>query len=227
MTPFSQYHSQNEVCMSRKSKAAEFVQEGYNISITGRNVKITEAMKNYAMEKIAKIERFTQNIIDVSVTMDIQKIDHRVDITMSVDHMKIRGQAACTDMYASIDKAVAKIESQLRRYRERIKRHQAKSVSSIDMNVNVLRSPADDGLLDVNEEIETENSRNLVNHYRPHQIVSRETKPLKTLTYAEAIMKMELSNDVFLVFRAEEDRKKLKIIYRRTDGNYGVMEPEA
>lgn len=213
--------------MSRKSKAAEFVQEGYNIKITGRNVEVTEPMKNYAMEKIAKIERFTNKIIDVAVIMDIQKIDHRVDIKLVVDHLIIKGRAACTDMYASIDKAVTKIESQLHRYRERIKDHQAKHISAIDMNINVLRSPIEEeDLLDINGDIEEENNSSLLRRYIPHKIVSKDTTPLRQLNQEEAILKMELSGDFFMIFRSEEDRK-LKVIYRRNDGNYGIIEPEA
>lgn len=212
--------------MSRKSKAAEFIQEGYNIAVTGRNVHVTEPMKNYAMEKIWKIERFTSRIIDVIVTMDVQKLSHKVDIILKVDHIKIRASADCENMYASIDKAIDKIESQLRRYRERIRDHQAKATKTIDMNVNVFRSRNEEEILDVNEDIEEENSQRMIDNFRPHEIVRKETKPLKILTNDEAIMKMDLSGDSFLIFRSENDMR-LKVIYRRTDGNYGIIEPES
>lgn len=212
--------------MSRKSKAAEFVQEGYNIAVTGRNVQVTEPMKNYAMEKIWKIERFTTRIIDVTVTMDIQKLSHRVDIILKVDHIKIRASAESENMYASIDKAIDKIESQLRRYRERIRDHQARATKTIDMKVNVLRSPAEEAVLDVNEDIDEANHQRMIDNFRPHEIVKQETTPLKILTNDEALMKMDLSGDAFLIFRSEKDMK-LKVIYRRNDGNYGIIEPES
>ena len=174
--------------MSRKSKALEFVNEGYNMSVTGRHVQITDAMKDYAMEKISKIERFSQRIIDVLITMDIQKLEHRVDIVLKVDHIKIKSSAASSDMYVSIDQAVNKIKEQLLRYKARLHDHQAKGVKVIDMNVNVFRRPAEDDLADVNEDIEEENRRRLYESYLPHQIVDRETMPLKFLTYEEAIM---------------------------------------
>lgn len=217
----------SEVFMSRKSKAAEFVDQAYNISVTGRNVMVTEAMKDYAIEKISKIERFSHRIIDVVVTMDVQKLEHRVDIVLKVNNVKIKSQASSDDMYASIDKAAHKLESQLLRYNERLHEHHAPRVSDIDMNVNVLRSASEEELLDVNADIEEESRRRLLDKYRPHKIVSRETCPLKILSDGEAIVKMEQSNGAnFLIYRCEEDRC-LKVIYRRNDNDFGVVELEA
>lgn len=212
--------------MSRKSKALEFIDQGYNITVTGRHVLVTEPMKQYAMEKIAKIERFSTRIIDVTVTMDVQKLEHRVDIVLKVDNIKIKSHASSTDMYASIDLAVDRIVEQLRKYKGKIQNHQAKNVNAIDMRVNVLSRPMDADLIEVNDEIEDENSRQLADTFVPHKVISQETRPLKTLNIDEAVMKMELSGDEFLIFRGEEDRK-LKVIYRRKDGNYAVIEVES
>lgn len=209
--------------MKGKAKAAEFVDEGYKIHVTGRDVLVTEAMKNYAIEKISKIERFSKRIIDVIVTMDIQKLDHRVDIVLKVDHIKVKSQAASTDMYASIDRAVEKMEHQLRKYKGRIQQHAAKGLNVIDLKVNVLKRPEEQELLDINLDIEEANHQDLIKNYTSHQIVSQETRALKTLSLDEATMKMELSGDSFLIFRSEEDWK-LKVIYRRKDENFGIIE---
>src|SRR5690349_1363235 len=115
--------------MSRKSKAAEFVEETYNISVTGRHVMVTEAMKDYAIEKASKIEKFSDRIIDMLITMDVHKLEHRVDIVLKVNDIKIKSHAITGDMYASIDLAVHKIQTQLLRYKDKLQDHQAKSVS--------------------------------------------------------------------------------------------------
>ncbi|CAF23062.1 Uncharacterized protein PRO82_001679 [Candidatus Protochlamydia amoebophila] len=208
--------------MNRKAKALEFVDTEYNVKITGRHVEITDSMKSYAMEKISKIERFMDRIIDVNVIMDIQKIDHKVEIILKAGHTKIQSQAATPDMYASIDKAIARLEAQIRRYKSKIQDHHAKSLAIIDMNVNVLRNPSAEEEM---EEEESEFSASVTNGHivGGHEIVKRETRPLKTLTFDEAIMKMELSQDVFLIFKNEEDQK-LKVIYRRKDGHYGIID---
>lgn len=209
--------------MNRKSKSAEFVEEGYDIHITGRNVQVTDTMKEYAIEKISKIDRLGHRFIEVTVIMDIQKLEHRCDITLWVDNTKIKVSSSSESMYASIDLGVDKLKAKLRRFKERVRDHQSISHADVAMNVNVY-SPSHD-LLDVNEDIEEENQRRLMQKYAPHQIVSKESKPLKTLNNKEAIFKMELSGDAFMVYRSEEDRK-LKVIYRRDDGNFGMIEPE-
>ena len=212
--------------MSRKSTAEKFSREGYEIQVVGRNVMVTDAMKQYAMDKIAKVERFSNRIIDVVITMDIQKLEQRVDIVLNVDSIKIKSHAASTDMYASIDKAIDKIQRQLRRYKKKLREHTAKNLSTIDLKVNVLKRPDEEEVIDVNLDIEDESRRQLEDRYRPHEIVAQETRPLKNLTYDEAVMKMELSGDTFLIFRAEDDQF-IKVIYRRDDDNYGVIELEA
>ncbi len=212
--------------MKGKAKAAEFQGEGYNVHVTGRHINVTEAMKTYAVEKVSKIERFSNRIIDVNVTMDVQKLDHRVDIIMKVDHIKIKSHASSTDMYVSIDKAVSKIERQLHRYKRRINEHNAKGLSTVDLKVNVLKRPDEEELLDLNLEIEDVSIRESFDQFKPHEVVSTEKKVLKILAIDEAIMKMELSGDAFLIYRGQED-KKLKVIYRRKDNNFGVIEVEA
>lgn len=212
--------------MSRKSKALEFEQDVYDIHVTGRGVQVTDAMKDYAIEKISKIERFSDRIVSVNIIMEIQKLSHRVEIILKVNNLKIVGTGESGDMYVSIDMAVNKLHSQLLKYKSRLQNHQARRVSAVDMNVNVIELyKGDDDLTEVNDEIDDENNNQLARSFSPHKIISRETKPLKMLTAAEAVMKIELSQDPFLVYRSEEDQK-IKVIYRRKDGNLGVLEPE-
>lgn len=209
--------------MNRKAKALEFVDAGYDIKITGRHVQVTDSMKDYAMEKVSKIERFMNRIIDVNVIMDIQKLDHRVEIILKVGHLKITSQASSPDMYASIDKAVDRLEAQILRYKSKLQDHHAKGHQVIDMVVSVVNRPSaeDEELSDFESESLDRPGTDVL---KPHQIVKQETRPLKILTYDEAIMKMELSGDVFLIFKNEENQK-LNIIYRRKDDNYGIIEP--
>lgn len=213
--------------MSRKSKAAEFIDEAYNISVTGRHVVVTDAMKDYAIEKISKIERFSNRIIDVVLTMDVQKLDQRVDIVLKVNNIKIKSQAVSDNMYTSIDRAVQKIESQLLKYKNKLQDHQNKPSLDTEMNVNVLRSASNQELLELNDEIESETKRRLMDKYIPHKIVSKATRSLKNLTDGEAMMKLDLSDDPFLIYRCEESpNREIKIMYRRKDGDYGVITPE-
>lgn len=204
--------------MNHKAKALEFVDAGYNIQITGRHLAVTESMKDYAMEKVSKLERFVNRIIDVTVIMDIQKIDHRVEIIMKAGGIKILSHATTTDMYVSIDQAVDKLEAQILRYKSKIQDYHAKGRAAVDMNVNIISSEEIAGDLDLDQEDSTQS------RFKPHRVVKQETRPLKTLTYEEAVMKMELSSDPFMIFKNEADQK-LKVIYRTKDENYGIIEP--
>lgn len=209
--------------MSRKTVAEKFQNEAHDITIIGRNVMVTDAMRQYAIDKLSKIERWNLRIIDIDVVMDIQRDDQRVDITMKVDHILIRSSANTDDIYASIDLAIRRLEAQLRRYKGRIHDYQIKGSSITEVNVNVFEG--DSELKELNDDIEQENNDLIEDTFKPHKIVSKETHPLKTLNYPEAIMKMQLSGDTFMIFRAEEDLK-LKVIHKREDGNFGVIEPE-
>ncbi|MBS0614931.1 MAG: ribosome-associated translation inhibitor RaiA [Verrucomicrobia bacterium] len=207
--------------MVDKSKFAAEEALGYRITIVGRNLYVTDAMKNYAMEKISKIDRFHSQVLDVHVNLDIQKFEHSATIVLKFNHFKIKVSAVSTDMYASIDKAVDKLQAQLRRWKSRIQDHHKKPMNVIDMQVNVLQRPFSD-LEEINAEIESANQKAEVDEYKPPRIIGSDKRPLKILSTDEAIMKMELSGDPFLLFRCEEDRK-LKVIYRRNDGNYGLI----
>lgn len=207
--------------MNRKAKALEFLEAGWDIQITGRHINVTDSMKDYAMDKISKIERFMNRIIEVNVIMDIQKLDHRVEIILKTGNVKIVSSACTTDMYVSIDQAVDKLEAQILRYKSKIQDHHAKGHAVLEMNVNVI-SPKE-----IEEDLELDEAtldRQTTERFKPHRVVKQETRPLKILTYDEAVMKMELSGDAFMLFKSEADQK-LKVIYRRNDDNYGIIEP--
>lgn len=206
--------------MNRKNKALEFADQTYNIQITGRHLEITDSMKDYAIEKVSKIERFMNRIIDINIIMDIQRLDHRVEIILKTANTKITSKASSTDMYVSIDQAVDKLEAQILRYKSKLQDHHAKGHAILNMNVDVISAKEAEDEIDMEEEM----VENRSNRFKPHRVVKQETRPLKTLTYDEAIMKMELSGDSFMLFKNEEDLK-LKVIYRRKDDSYGIIEP--
>lgn len=202
--------------MNRKAKALEFANEAYDIHITGRHISVTDAMKDYALDKISKIDRFINRIIDVDVIMDIQRYDHKVEIIMKVGNMTILSKAVTNDMYASIDKSVNKLEQQLLRYKDRVTHHHKPAPDISEQVIEPLQW----------EDQEEDQFEATEPSSKPAKIVKQEKRPLKVLTPHEAIVKMELSNDPFMLFMSEADRK-IKLIYRREDGNYGIIEPHA
>lgn len=210
--------------MVNKTKFLEEEDLGYRIIIAGRNVLITESMKSYAYDKFSKIDKFHNHVLDLHVILDIERLEHSCSAVLVFKQFKIKVSSKSTDMYASIDKTVDKLQAQLRRWKGKIQDYHNKPLSSIDMTVNVLRKPYNE-LEEINAEIENANRKLMLEEYQPPKIIGNEKTLLKTLTTDEAVMKMELSGDQFMLFRCEEDQK-LKLIYRRNDGNYGLILPE-
>lgn len=207
--------------MNQKEK---FSTEHYNVSMLGKHLQLTDAIKDYVLEKLSKIERFAPHILEVSVTLELQKITHRVSMVMTFLHFHIKAEARTEDMYSAIDLATAKLLKLIKKYKTKLQDHRHDNLASTDMHVNVLR--ATNEVEDINDEIDQENLKQEVELYKIHQVVDKEKMPLKTLTQDEAIMKMELSGDTFLLYKGEED-KKIKTIYRRDDGQLGIIEVEA
>ncbi len=198
--------------------------EGYKLTIFGKSVLVTEAMKNYLRDKLSKLERFHGHKLEVHVIMDIQRIEHVVVIVAKFDTFKIKVSADSTDMYPSIDEAVYRLQQKIRRWKDRIRDHHAKKLTATDITVNVLRHPYN-VLEEINSDIEQVTKKAQDDVYQTPHVIGSEKLPLKVLTSEEAVMKMDLSGDHFLVFRSEEDQK-LKVIYRRNDGHYGLILPE-
>jgi putative sigma-54 modulation protein len=196
--------------------------QGYNISVVSKHIQITDAIRDYVFEKLNKIEHFASHIIDVAVTLDAQKLEYSCTIMMNFMHFHIKVSANTDNMYSAIDKASDRLIKLVRRYKTRLQSTRAKHLADVDMHVNVIQ-PLHNELAVVNDEIIAENALREEERYSLHKIVAKETISMKMLTQDEAVMKMELSNDPFLIYRSEEDQK-IKVMYRREDQNYALVQ---
>lgn len=94
------------------------------ITITGRHLGVTEAMKSYARTKVEKLLRFFDRTTQAAVTMDVQHLDHEVEIVFDVPRgARLIGKASAPDMYAAVDLAEQKLAVQLRKTKERLRDH--------------------------------------------------------------------------------------------------------
>lgn len=231
------------------SKLPQFIKEQgetYTIDISSKNIEITPPLKDYILEKIQKMERITKHFLEIDVRLEVQKFHNIVSILVCMGSLRIKMLASADNMYASIDIAFAKLETKLRRWKEQIQNHRTEKLGIVDLMVNVLHKPSD--LIHINEiiedrgspsssiELSTEESVEEFNqeledwekiYYSEENWIPKvkktKVRSLKTLTLQEAIMKMELSGDNFLLYRSEEDLK-LRIVYRRRDDSFGVIE---
>ena len=203
-------------------KANKFANEGYTIYVVGKHIEITDAIRNYVWEKLSRIEKIADQIFDITVTLDAQKLEQSCSILMNFIHFHVKVKASTDNMYASIDKAVDRLVKLIRRYKTKMQSHRAKDVSTVDIHVNVIKALKDD-VAAFNDDIEAENARVKEEEFELHKVVAKEMMPLKTLTQDEAVMKMEITDDPFLIFKSEEDQK-IKVIYRREDRDYGLVQ---
>lgn len=174
------------------------------ITMTGKNVEITAAIRQYAEEKLGKMHKYLESISDAHVILSLQKYLHIAEITLRADGITIRAEERSQDMYSSLDLVIDKIERQVRRYKERIVTHGARRVNRLDTASGMPPSA----------EETTEGAG---------EILRTKRFPMKPQFTDEAIMQMELLGHNFYVFR-NADTEEINVIYRRRDGNYGLIE---
>ena len=211
--------------MTKKTRAEvreKFSDYEYPIHVVGRHLEITPAMQQYAEDKLKKIERFGGHVLEATITLEHVKQLYTCSYIVDVSRTKIKVTGHDHEFYAAVDNAIDRLKHKLRRYVDKLHDHHAKPLRDVDMHVNVVQRPFPP-IDEINEQIEEENRRAMEQPFMAGHVVSKKVSPLRTLTTDEAIMKMELTENHFLVYRCQEDQK-LKVIYRRQDKNYGIIE---
>ena len=172
-----------------------------NFIISGKNIDVTDGLRNAIQDKLGKLERYFTPETDIIVTLSVEKERQKIEVTIPVKGSIIRSEQVSNDMYVSIDLVEEVIERQLRRYKKKlIDKHQE--------GTNFQKAFIEDEF----EEEEVKISR--VKRY--------DAKPM----YPEdACVQMELLGHSFYVFvNAETDQ--VNVVYKRKGGTYGMIEPE-
>jgi len=198
----------------------------FQVEIIGKNIEVTNSLREFVLDKLAKFENIVTDIIDVHVRLEVNKnqVEQECFLRMRFSHFNVTTHAVTSDLYASIEKAFHRLFQKVRKWKNKIQDHHHKSISMQEMQIQVYDS-RDNAQQAHDEEVIDMNNDTLPLDFDVPKIAKSKTRPLKTLTMHEALMKLDLSGDHFLVFRSEEERG-LKVIYKRRDGSYGVMTPE-
>ena len=181
------------------------------VTVKGRNVQVTDALKNYAEKKLQKLTKYFHNIKEAQVTQSIQRNWHIVEVLVEGDGIFLRSEERSGDMYASIDAAVDKLEKQLERFKGKLLAHPRPAEGALTGEEGT-----DQGLEELSDEESEEGLPTVVKTKR---------FAIKPMTAEEAAMQMELINHDFFVFLNAET-EQVNVLYRRKDGNYGLIEPE-
>ncbi len=179
--------------------------------LVGRNVDVTDALKDYIKRKTERLDRYFDNIVDAKVVLSLAGSPHverraKAEIQLNVPGGLIRVEESDPDMYAAIDRAVEVLEKQLKRFKGRLvgKRHSGHAAPA---------APAAPAEFSEEEEYEPE-------------IVRVKRFEMKPMMPEDAALQMEALGHTFFVFRNAESGE-ISVIYRRHDGNYGLIEPGA
>ncbi|HHW15399.1 MAG TPA: ribosome-associated translation inhibitor RaiA [Firmicutes bacterium] len=180
------------------------------IVVKGKNMEVTPALRSYAEKKVGKLEKyFEQGEVTAQVMMRLERELHVVEVTLQVDALLLRGEERTADMYASIDGVLEKLERQIKKYKTRINRKLRQDVGTRPQEAKPPVSP----------EARDEEGEEL------GRVIRTKRFPIKPMSVEEAVMQMELLGHDFFVFRNSED-EEINVVYRRADGNYGLIEPD-
>jgi putative sigma-54 modulation protein len=188
------------------------------LSVTFRHMDSTDALRDYAKEKVERIRKYFPDPIKAHVVLVCDRgYNHTADVMITLHNgLVIKGVETTEDMYSSIDLVMAKIERQVRRYKEKIRSH--KGAEGLHGQREIIHSV-------LAEPVEAEGkAANGHAHAAPEPQIMKKSKFFaKPLTPNEAVMQMNLLNNDFLVFTNAASHE-VNVVYRRGDGTYGLIE---
>lgn len=192
-------------------------------------MEVTDALKQYAESGLDKLRSHFDNLLQADVVLEVQKLRHICEITLNVNGLRVHGKEATQDMYASMDAVLAKLEKQVRKYKDRIKRHQPRTIREARQYHHHIISFSDNGRAEVEADFsfeeEPETMASAGDTIVAHRVVHREQLDMKPMSLDEAVMQLELIDDPFLVF-SNAGTSRVNVLYARDDGTFGLIEPQ-
>ncbi len=187
------------------------------VIVHGRNVEITDWIEEYVAKKVRRLERYLPDLVEVRCELTqapTKSAADRYTAQITINNGQIlRAEETSSDVFASIDASVDKISRQIERFKGRVTKERRKATSSVaaqsDMRVTAVAAA------EVAAESQPE----------PGHIIRRKQFLIEPMTEEEALEQMELlGHDFFLFFNP--DSNSTNVIYRRKDGNYGLLQPQ-
>ncbi|MBU5270113.1 ribosome hibernation-promoting factor, HPF/YfiA family [Clostridium cochlearium] len=173
------------------------------ITVTGKNIEVTNALRNVVEKKLEKLDKYFKPDIEAQVTLSVEKNRQIIEVTIPFNGVILRGEEANEDMYASIDLVIDKLERQIRKQKTKLQK----------------RMYGDSLRFQFIPDYEGDKSK------EESKIVKTKRFAMKPMSSEEAVLQMELIGHNFFVFE-NGDTGEVNVIYKRKDGNYGLIEPE-
>ena len=194
--------------------------------IKGRNVTVTDALQDYANEKIERVHKLLQQRkIDEVTRVELELKVHKnpsiaepctAEATIFTRGPVIRAHDSSTDMYAAIDLVTDKLVRRVKKYHDRVHGRTRKAHEKLPPGLEPLPDAAelDELQVETTETAESDNGR----------VVKTKQFALKPMSVSEAALQLELIGHSFFVFTNAESGRT-NVLYRRNDGHYGLIEP--
>ncbi|RDW15673.1 ribosome hibernation-promoting factor, HPF/YfiA family [Oceanobacillus chungangensis] len=181
-------------------------------NIRGENIEVTGAIREYVEKKISKLERYfdTPPTSEVHVNLSVYNDEQRIEVTVPMTNLLLRGEVQHLDLYAAVDLVVDKLERQIRKHKTKINRKFRQNSAPKQV---------------VAEQIEHERRAVAVQEESDEiEIVRTKRFNLKPMDSEEAILQMEMLGHEFFVYTNDQSGDT-NVVYRRRDGKYGLIEP--
>ncbi|MCK5450869.1 MAG: ribosome-associated translation inhibitor RaiA, partial [Candidatus Omnitrophica bacterium] len=172
-------------------------------SVTFKNLDSSENLKSYVGDKLDRFDKYLYNPAEAKVVLSVEKFRHMAEINIIGDRLSIYGKEVTDDMYSAIDMVLDKLEKQIKKNKQKNRKHRSGSKSRT-------------------KDLLAEDSLHLEDEATGHIIVRNiDYKPMDV---EEAVMQMDLVTDNFLVFtNARTDQ--VNVLYRRKNDDYGLIQP--
>ncbi len=175
------------------------------INIRGKNVDVTPALEERVHKKLSKMNKFFDDNAEIQVVLSVTREEHVIEVTVNYNSLIFRCEEATGDMYASIDQVVDKLEKQAKKYKTKTsRRHRKPGIRKINEQMSTLQADEEDS--------------------DEPRIVRTKQFILKPMSVEEAVMQMDMLSHNFFVFN-NSDTDTFSVVYRRKDGNFGLIEP--
>ncbi len=178
------------------------------IFVRGDKIEVTKAIQDYAKEKIGRIEKYLGDSerVRATVVVSVKGHNQKVEVTIPLKSIILRAEETKDDLYAAIDVVSEKLERQIRKNKTKLISKKMKE--KLDKELVYAE-------IDSIEDEEEENEK----------IVKRKTVEVKPMSEEEAILQMELLEHQFYIFK-DAETNKYAVVYKRKEGNYGIIESE-
>ena len=174
----------------------------YNIN--GKNIELTSALENAVEEKIVKLDKYFNDSVTAQITLSVEKLSHIIEITIPFNGSVLRAEVEGKNMYNIMDDAVAVIEKQVNKFKNKLRdKHRTENISQFTPSF------LEEEDVDAVENIKIDKTKKFA---------------IKPMNVEEAVLQMELVGHNFFVF-FDSDSEEVNVVYKRKNGTYGLIEP--